>query len=178
MLGVLCFTMGGAEAVKPLIELYKKEIEHAEPVGDVRERQHHGHHAVAVPRRRRTRPRARRRALGMGYHNSLLFRYLDTFPRPEGLPEWPFLIPEATPAEIDERIRTGAAAYGTPDEVAVALQKYEEAGVDQVVFGLLSSSMTRDLAVEIIETFGKHVLPQFDKDPVHRTTRQRQQQLA
>ena len=33
-LGVLCFTMGGAEPVKPLIELYKKEIENAEPVGD------------------------------------------------------------------------------------------------------------------------------------------------
>ena len=33
-LGVLCFTMGGAESLKPLIELYKKEIEHAEPVGD------------------------------------------------------------------------------------------------------------------------------------------------
>ena len=33
-LGVLCFTIGGAEAVKPLVELYKKEIEHAEPVGD------------------------------------------------------------------------------------------------------------------------------------------------
>jgi hypothetical protein len=38
--------------------------------------------------------------------------------------------------------------------------------------------MTRDLAVEIIETFGTHVLPQFDTDPVHRTTRLRQQQLA
>ena len=25
-LGVLCFTIGGPEAVKPLVELYKKEI--------------------------------------------------------------------------------------------------------------------------------------------------------
>ena len=116
--------------------------------------------------------------LSMSYQNSLVFRYLDTFPRPEGIPVWPELIPEPTAAEVDERIRTGAAAYGSPEEVAVALQKYEAAGVDQVVFGLLSSSMKRDLAVEIIDTFGTHVLPQFDKDPVHRTTRQRQQQLA
>ena len=33
-LGVLCFTMGGPETVKPLIEMYKKEIENAEPVGE------------------------------------------------------------------------------------------------------------------------------------------------
>jgi hypothetical protein len=58
--------------------------------------------------------------------------------------------------------------------VARAIKKYEDAGVDQVVFGLLSSSLSRADAVETIETFGKHVLPQFDTDPVHRTTRQRE----
>ena len=70
------------------------------------------------------------------------------------------MIPEATPGRDRRAHRDGrSAAYGTPDEVAAALQKYEAAGVDQVVFGLLSSSMTRDLAVETIETFGTHVLP-------------------
>jgi alkanesulfonate monooxygenase SsuD/methylene tetrahydromethanopterin reductase-like flavin-dependent oxidoreductase (luciferase family) len=88
------------------------------------------------------------------------------------------VIPEATPAEIDERINAGASAYGTPEEVALALERYEVAGVDQVVFGLLSSSMSRELATEIIETFGKHVLPQFDRDPVHRTTHQREAQCG
>ena len=38
--------------------------------------------------------------------------------------------------------------------------------------------MDRDLAVEVIDTFGTHVLPQFDRDPVHRTTRLRDAQLA
>ncbi|MDQ1448305.1 MAG: hypothetical protein QOC79_1276, partial [Actinomycetota bacterium] len=37
-----------------------------------------------------------------------------------------------------------------------------------------SSTMEREVAVETIETFGKHVLPAFDTDPVHRTTRQRE----
>jgi hypothetical protein len=41
------------------------------------------------------------------------------------------------------------------------------------VFGLLSSTMDRELAFETIETFGRNVLPRFDTDPVHRTTRQR-----
>ena len=96
----------------------------------------------------------RRRAWRWATRTASLFRYLDTFPRPDGIPEWPDLIPEPTPDEIDDAIRAGDAPYGTPDEVAGALQKYDDAGVDQVVFGLLSSTMARDLAVEIIETFG------------------------
>jgi alkanesulfonate monooxygenase SsuD/methylene tetrahydromethanopterin reductase-like flavin-dependent oxidoreductase (luciferase family) len=176
-LGVLCFTMGGAEAVKPLVELYKKEIANAEPVGG-----YVNDNVMVTTQLLCLEDGARVRDLGgtlsMGYQNSLLFRYLDTFPRPAGLPEWPSVIPEATPAEIDERINAGASAYGTPEEVALALERYEVAGVDQVVFGLLSSSMSRELATEIIETFGKHVLPQFDRDPVHRTTHQREAQCG
>ncbi|HUI47375.1 MAG TPA: LLM class flavin-dependent oxidoreductase, partial [Acidimicrobiia bacterium] len=107
-------------------------------------------------------------------HRSLLLRYLDTFPRPAGIPEWPALLPDPTPEQIDDSIRAGDTAYGTPEEVEVAIAKYADAGVDQVVFGLLSSSMERELAVETIETFGKHVLPVFDKDRVHRTTQQRE----
>ena len=45
------------------------------------------------------------------------------------------------------------------------------------MFGLLSSTMDRELATETIETFGKHVLPLFDKDPMHSTTRQREAAL-
>ena len=90
------------------------------------------------------------------------------------MPEWPALLPDPSPTEIDASIKAGDTPYGTPEEVEVAIRKYEDAGVDQVVFGLLSSSMDRDLANETIATFGKHVLPQFDTDPVHRTTRQRE----
>ena len=93
---------------------------------------------------------------------------------PAGIPEWPALLPDPTPEQIDESIAAGDTPYGTPDEVEVAIRKYADAGVDQVVFGLLSSTMERDLAFETIETFGKHVLPVFDTDPVHRTTRQRE----
>jgi alkanesulfonate monooxygenase SsuD/methylene tetrahydromethanopterin reductase-like flavin-dependent oxidoreductase (luciferase family) len=175
-LGVLCFTMGGPEPIKPLIELYKKEIQNAEPVGD-----YVNDNVMVTTQLLCLEDGARVRELGgtlsMGYQNSLVFRYLDTFPKPPGLPEWPALIPEATPDEIDARIREGSSAYGSPDEVANALHKYEDAGVDQVVFGLLSSTMSRDLATEVIETFGTHVLPQFDRDPVHRTTRLRTAQL-
>jgi len=86
---------------------------------------------------------------------------------------WPDLLPDPTPDEIDASIAAGDTPYGTPEEVEIAIRKYADAGVDQVVFGLLSSTMTRELACETIATFGKHVLPVFDTDPVHRTTRLR-----
>jgi alkanesulfonate monooxygenase SsuD/methylene tetrahydromethanopterin reductase-like flavin-dependent oxidoreductase (luciferase family) len=171
-LGVLCFTIGGPESVKPLIDLYKKEIEHAEPVGDyVNDNIMVTTQLLCLEDGQRARELGSN--LGMGYHRSLLLRYLDTFPRPEGVPEWPELQPDPTPDEIDAAIKAGETPYGTPDEVEVAIRRYADAGVDQVVFGLLSSTMDRDLATESIETFGKHVLPVFDTDPVHRTTRQR-----
>jgi alkanesulfonate monooxygenase SsuD/methylene tetrahydromethanopterin reductase-like flavin-dependent oxidoreductase (luciferase family) len=170
-LGVLCFTIGGAESVKPLIELYKKEIERAEPVGDfVNDNVMVTTQLLCLEDGARVRRIAT--DMGMGYHRSLLLRYLDTFPRPAGIPEWPQLLPDPTREQIDAAIAEGAP-YGTPDEVTRAISKYEDAGADQVVFGLLSSTLDREVACETIETFGRHVLPQFDTDPVHRTTRLR-----
>jgi hypothetical protein len=55
---------------------------------------------------------------------------------------------------------------------------YEAVGADQLVFGMLSTTMPIDVAVEAVETFGKHVIPQFDKDPEHSTARQRREQCG
>jgi alkanesulfonate monooxygenase SsuD/methylene tetrahydromethanopterin reductase-like flavin-dependent oxidoreductase (luciferase family) len=171
-LGVLCFTIGGPESVKPLVELYKKEIEHADPVGEfVNDNVMVTTQLLCLEDGQRARHLGAN--LGMGYHRSLLLRYLDTFPRPAGVPEWPALLPDPTQEQIDAAIANGDTPYGTPDEVTRAIERYADAGVDQVVFGLLSSTMDRELAFETIETFGKHVLPTFDKDPAHRTTQQR-----
>ena len=38
--------------------------------------------------------------------------------------------------------------------------------------------MTGEVCNEAVAAFGKHVLPQFDKDPVHSTTRQREAQIG
>jgi alkanesulfonate monooxygenase SsuD/methylene tetrahydromethanopterin reductase-like flavin-dependent oxidoreductase (luciferase family) len=172
-LGVLCFTIGGPETIKPLVELYKNEIQNAEPVGDfVNDNIMVTTQLLCLEDGQRARTIGA--DMGQGYHRSLLLRYLDTFPRPEGIPVWPELLPDPTPEEIDAQIAAGDTPYGTPEEVEVAIRKYADAGVDQVVFGLLSSTMERDVALESIETFGKHVLPAFDTDPVHRTTRQRE----
>ena len=78
--------------------------------------------------------------MGSGYHTSLVFRYLDTFPRPAGVPQWPQLIPEPTPEQLEERIASGQRIVGDPDECAAAVQKYADVGCDQIIFGVLAST--------------------------------------
>jgi alkanesulfonate monooxygenase SsuD/methylene tetrahydromethanopterin reductase-like flavin-dependent oxidoreductase (luciferase family) len=156
-----------------LVERYKTEIVNAEPVGEyVNDNVMVTSQLLCLEDGQKVRDIAAN--MTSGYQNSLVFHYLDTFPKPPGIPEWPELIPEPTVSDIDERIAAHVAMYGTPDEVAVTAAAYEAAGADQVVFGLLSSTIERDLAIETVETFGKHVLPGFDADPVHRTTRHRE----
>jgi alkanesulfonate monooxygenase SsuD/methylene tetrahydromethanopterin reductase-like flavin-dependent oxidoreductase (luciferase family) len=67
---------------------------------------------------------------------------------------------------------------GDPDEVARSIQRFADTGADQLSFGMLSSSMPIEVCEEAVDTFGKHVLPQFDKDPIHSTTRQRIEQVG
>ena len=176
-LGVLCFTMGSPESLKRLIEVYKTEIENAEPVGA------YVNNNIMVTSQMlclEDGQKARDIACNMtsGYQNSLVFRYLDTFPKPPGIPVWPDLIPEPTPEGLDASIKAGLVCVGTPEEVDRSVQGYVDAGADQLAFGMLSTTMPIEIAVEAVETFGKHVLPHYDKDPVHSTQRQREEQLA
>ena len=176
-LGVLCFTMGSPQMLAPLVEVYKNTIEKAEPVGE------YVNNNVMVTSQMlclEDGARARDIACNMhaSYQNSLVFRYLDTFPKPPGIPTWPDVIPEPTPAELDKRIDAGLVTIGTPEECSRAVQGYADIGADQLVFGMLSSTMPIDVCVEALETFGTHVIPQFDKDPLHSTTRQREEWLA
>jgi alkanesulfonate monooxygenase SsuD/methylene tetrahydromethanopterin reductase-like flavin-dependent oxidoreductase (luciferase family) len=107
------------------------------------------------------------------YFIGILFHYLDTFPRPSGIPDWPQTLPPVTPEQLDAGIASGEMAIGTPDEVAKTVERYVGTGADQLSFGMLSTSISLENCQEAVETFGKHVLPQFDKDSVHSTTKQR-----
>jgi alkanesulfonate monooxygenase SsuD/methylene tetrahydromethanopterin reductase-like flavin-dependent oxidoreductase (luciferase family) len=176
-LGVLCFTMGSPDSLAPLIEIYKKTIQQAEPVGEF------VNDNVMVTSQMlclEDGHKAREVACNMtsGYQNSLVFHYLDTFPKPPGLPEWPELIPEPTPEGLDRQIERGLVCIGTPEEVTRSVKGYADIGVDQLVFGMLSTTMPIEVCIEALETFGRHVIPEYDKDPLHSTNRQREAHLA
>src|SRR6476620_3007244 len=120
-LGVLCFTTGTPETLKPLIEKYKNTIDKAEPAGE------YVNDNIMVTSQMlclEDGARARDIACNMtsGYQNSLVFHYLDTFPKPTGIPECPELVPEPTPDGLEHQIDQGLVVIGTPEECTRAVQ--------------------------------------------------------
>ena len=108
----------------------------------------------------------------MTYLQSNVFRYHDTFPRPEWVPPWPQTIPMPPIEEAQAMIGQPGAVMGNPDQALKGAQAWADAGADQLVFGLGSAERADDL--KMIELLGEHVIPKIDTDPVHRTTRLRE----
>ena len=178
-LGALCFVNGTLEDVKPLIAAYKDAIARCRnPVGGF------VNDNIAVTSQmfcledgdeaRHLFSKAK-----TGKFLEYFFRWLDSVPRPAGLPKTgPVTIPEPTPEMLAQRTKAGGYMIGAPDEIAASIQRYQDLGVDQLIYAPLTMVMDQKEVLRSIETFGKHVLPRFDRDPVHRTTRLRQAALA
>ena len=176
-LGILCFGVSEPEALKTLIESYKIAVQDADPIGG------YVNDNVMVTTQMlclEDGKKARHIATDMttGYHTTNVFRYLDTFPRPPGIPEWPTVLPDPTYEQVDQSIKDHLVCIGTPEECAKTVERYQATGADQLSFGMLSTTMPVEIAIEAVETFGQQIIPAFDKDPVHSTTRQREAQLA
>ena len=52
-------------------------------------------------------------------------------------------------------------AIGTPDQVTEYLRRYEECGVDQVIFCAQTGRNRHEHVMEALELFGKQILPEF-----------------
>jgi alkanesulfonate monooxygenase SsuD/methylene tetrahydromethanopterin reductase-like flavin-dependent oxidoreductase (luciferase family) len=104
-----------------------------------------------------------------------VFKYLDTFPRPPGIPEWPEEIPDPTLEQLAAGREKGTSIVGTPDECAEVLQKWEAIGVDQLIMGPTGSAWPYELVEESVELLGQKVIPQFDADPEARAARFRRE---
>jgi alkanesulfonate monooxygenase SsuD/methylene tetrahydromethanopterin reductase-like flavin-dependent oxidoreductase (luciferase family) len=171
-LGVLGFNFSAAKQMEPMVRAYKDAVGEAEPIGDfVNDNVMITNSVVCLEDGKRAREVAA--DMGSGLLQSLVFRYHDTFPKPPGIPDWPTVLPDPTPEEVEFRIQEGYLLCGDPDEVLEQVKRYESIGADQIVFGL-PVDMPFEAAVESIRLFGKHVLPKLDPDPVHRTTRFRE----
>ncbi len=163
-LGVICFTGGSPERMRPLVETYKEHIADADPVGD------YVNDNVAITTNfmcledgdaaRDWMTHSRN-----GRQQSLVFKYLDTFPKPSGIPEWPAEIPDPTLEQLEVGVAKGASIVGTPDECVEALAKWDEIGVDQLIMGPTGSAYPYALVEETVELFGEKVIPKFDSDP-------------
>jgi alkanesulfonate monooxygenase SsuD/methylene tetrahydromethanopterin reductase-like flavin-dependent oxidoreductase (luciferase family) len=175
-LGAIAFNFEPIHNLKGRCDAYKEAVANCtEPLGQYKNDNIMMTNAVICLEDRK---RAREIALsaGRGYLNTMVAMYHDTMPKKEGAPVWPSP-PYAIPDEdvLDQVIAGGNMLCGTPDEVAEQLAAYEAVGCDQVVFGFPPEGAQPDEVTEIIELFGSKVIPQFDTDPVHSTTRYREQ---
>ena len=173
-LGVICFTGGHPEKMRPLVEVYKEAIQDADPVGD------YVNDNVAIStsflcledgdaaRDWMTRSRN-------GRQQSLVFKYLDTFPKPPGIPEWPQEIPDPTLEQLALGREKGASIVGTPDDCAEVLEKWQAIGVDQLIMGPTGSAWPYELVEESVELLGNKVIPTFDPEPEARAARFRRE---
>ncbi len=90
--------------------------------------------------------------------------------------------PEAAVAErnkLGAKVTQGESsalrgAVGTPEQLRQYLRRFEEAGVDQLIFVLQSGRNKHEHILESIELFGREILPEFKE----RDTRQRAAKAA
>lgn len=169
-LGVLGFSVGSIDELRPVLDAYKSEIPNAEPVGAF---VNDNIMVTSTAFVAEDREAAVQSALdsSMNYLQTNVFRYHDTFPRPEWVPPWPQVLPKPSRQDL-EASAAGGLVMGTPDEALETCRKWEAAGADQLVFGV---GMTgQEEMLETIRLMGAHVIPEIDKDPVHRTTKLRE----
>jgi alkanesulfonate monooxygenase SsuD/methylene tetrahydromethanopterin reductase-like flavin-dependent oxidoreductase (luciferase family) len=169
--------MGQPEDLAPLIDIYKNAIaECDEPVGA-----YINDNVACVSMLLCLDDRERAvetfRTIGASNYQSLVVRWLDSIPLPAGIDRESFTVSEPTSAELIAEIDAGLRSVGTPDDVGRSVQRWKDAGADQLIFGVLNNTLPLDVALESLETFGRDVIPAFDTDPVHSTTRQRERQL-
>lgn len=159
-LGVLAFNVSAVKDMAPLVATYKDNIGSAEPVGEyVNDNIMITNGLVCLE----DGQAARRAACDMGisYLQSQVFHYHDTMPKPEGMPIWPEPVTEPSLEDIEFRINEGYLLCGDPDEVVEQVARYQDLGIDQLVFGM-PLDLPHEQAMETIRLFGEHVIPKFD----------------
>ena len=171
-LGVLGFNMSPIKKMAPMVRAYKDAIGDASPIGAyVHDNVMITNTALVLEDGNKARKIATE--MGSGRHHSLVYRYHDTFPKPEGVPDWPTTLPDPDVNSVRALVEQGFMLCGSPDEVVEQMGQYAEVGPDQLTFGL-PIDMPIEAAIETIELFGEQVIPRFDTDPVHRSTRARE----
>ena len=124
------------------------------------------------------RKRAREIAMtkGRGYLVTMVNLYHDTMPKSPDAIVWPDRPRDVewTEEHLDKLIAEGHMLCGTPEEVCEQVVRYQDVGCDQVAFGLPGEGIHHEEILEMIELFGTQVIPEFDTDPVHSTTRYRE----
>ena len=172
-LGVICFTGGTPEKMAPLVETYKKHIVNAEPVGE------YVNDNIAITTsfmclEDRDEARNYMAHSGNGRQQTLVFHYLDTFPKPPFVPR---VARARSPTRRSTRSRRASRAAprssARPTTARQGIQKWVDIGVDQLIMGPSGSTYPHELLERTVTLFGDEVIPRFDTDPEHSTSKYR-----
>ena len=178
-LGALCFTTGSAGEIAQNVKNYKDAIRRCKkPVGE-----YINDHIMVTGSMYCLEDGDEARRIYCDskpeHYVELLMTWLDSIPRPPHFPQTgPVKLPPYSAQMLKDRLKVGGQLIGDPDEVSQSIQLYADLGVDSLVFAPLVTVMSQKNIMRSIEVFGRHVIPRFDKDPVHSTTRAREAALA
>jgi alkanesulfonate monooxygenase SsuD/methylene tetrahydromethanopterin reductase-like flavin-dependent oxidoreductase (luciferase family) len=171
-MGVLGFSLDRWDRVEKLRASYKNGIANAEPIGAFVNDNIMSCIAAYVDE---DSQKAKESYVNSkpNYLLSNVYRYHDTFPAPDWMPKWPETLPEPTLEVAEMASKFGGIVLGDPDEALAQCKRWEEAGIDQLVFGIGPAPIEQ--TIKTIELLGKYVIPKIDTDPVVSTTRYREQ---
>ncbi|HLX37947.1 MAG TPA: LLM class flavin-dependent oxidoreductase, partial [Candidatus Binataceae bacterium] len=166
-LGMLGFVTGTPEEVAPRIAGYKEAVKHAEPVADFVNDQSAvliqtycaESHAQAVEDV--TKPLDIVAQLG-----AELFLPWAQKGQERKAESYKYLTQQARAGamagDVEQRIRDGIIAVGTPSEILKLFRKYREMGVDQMLTWVQFGGLEHSKIMRSMELIGKHVLPELN----------------
>jgi alkanesulfonate monooxygenase SsuD/methylene tetrahydromethanopterin reductase-like flavin-dependent oxidoreductase (luciferase family) len=175
-IGAIAFNFEPIHNLKGRVEAYKEAAENVtDQIGQFQNNNVMMTNAViCLEDREEARAMAKRNL--RGYRVTMVNLYHDSMPKSPDAIVWPksparFELDDET---LDAAIAGGYMLCGNAEEVCEQVTAYQDVGCDQLVFGTPDEGYTHDQTLEMIEVFGNHVIPEFDKDPVHSTTRMRE----
>ncbi len=175
-IGAIAFNFEPIHNLKGRVDSYKEAAENVtDQIGQYQNNNVMMTNAV-ICLKDRERAREIAKAKGRGYLVTMVNLYHDSMPQSPNAVVWPDppMDVEWTDEILDMAIDGGYMLCGNPEEVTEQLEAYQSVGCDQVAFGLPVEGMQHDEIEEMIELFGDQVIPEYDKDPVHSTTRYRE----
>jgi len=169
-LGMLGFVTGRPDEVAPRIDIYKDAIKHAEPVGQFvnnqaavliqtycAETREQAINDVAQPMQVVSQLAAE---LFLPWaekgreRKAESYRYLTQQPPSQARAGAYF-------GDVQERVRDGVVAVGTPDDLIKLLEIYRQMGVDQMLMWVQFGGLEHGKIMRSMELIGKHVIPEL-----------------
>jgi len=179
-LGVAMFNLADPALLAPLVDTYKENIRHAEPVGEfVNDKIMTITPALCLEDGQAARDLWGDATASVSPHFTV---YFDTIPdnaaHTAGIPrpipqtdlraiiEQASQVPEgqgplATGSCEPEFLHQNGICVGNPDEVKATVQRFADAGIDQLVMIPATGGVPHDLTLHSVAYAGEHVLPHF-----------------